>query len=63
MLQMQHMRTHPSVAGAVARGALTISGWVYDIAAGDVRIFNEADSRFVSVRETAAAAAPVGTTA
>jgi carbonic anhydrase len=55
LLQMQHLRTHPSVAGAVARGVLTVSGWVYDIAHGDVRIFDEAQNQFVSVRDTAAA--------
>jgi carbonic anhydrase len=38
LLQMQHLRTHPSVAGAMARGELTISGWVYDIGTGEVRI-------------------------
>jgi carbonic anhydrase len=55
LTQMQHLRTHPSVAGAVARNALTISGWVYDIAHGDVRIYDEAQNAFVSVRDTAAA--------
>ncbi len=53
LLQLQHLRTHPSVAGAMAKGALTISGWVYDIAKGDVRIYEEAAKRFVSVRESA----------
>jgi carbonic anhydrase len=38
LLQMQHLRTHPSVAGAMAREELTISGWVYDIGTGEVRI-------------------------
>ena len=38
LLQLQHLRTHPSVAGAMAREALTISGWVYDIGMGEVRI-------------------------
>jgi carbonic anhydrase len=38
LLQMQHLRTHPSVAGAMARDELTISGWVYDIGKGEVRI-------------------------
>ena len=47
LLQMQHVRTHPSVAGAVARGDLTISGWVYDIAAGEVRICEEGSAGFV----------------
>jgi len=32
------VRTHPSVAGAIARGELTISGWYYDIAKGRVSI-------------------------
>ncbi len=55
LTQMQHLRSHPSVAGAIARGTLTISGWVYDIEHGDVRIYNEAEDRFRSVREGAAA--------
>jgi carbonic anhydrase len=38
LLQLQHLRTHPSVAGAMARQELTISGWVYDIGRGEVRI-------------------------
>jgi carbonic anhydrase len=38
LLQLQHLRTHPSVAGAMARAELTISGWVYDIGKGEVRI-------------------------
>lgn len=64
--QMQHLRTHPSIAGAVARGTLTVSGWVYDIEHGDVRIYEEEKGSFVSVRESAAAQAeqtPVETTA
>jgi carbonic anhydrase len=38
LLQVQHLRTHPSVAGAAAREELTLSGWVYDIGTGHVRI-------------------------
>ena len=38
LLQMRHLHTHPAVAGAVAKGELRISGWIYDIAAGEVRI-------------------------
>ena len=38
LLQLQHLKTHPSVAGAMALGSLTVSGWVYDIASGEVRI-------------------------
>jgi carbonic anhydrase len=38
LLQLQHLRTHPSVAGAMAKEELTMSGWVYDIGKGEVRI-------------------------
>jgi carbonic anhydrase len=38
LLQMQHLKTHPSVAGALARNELSLSGWVYDIGSGSVRI-------------------------
>jgi carbonic anhydrase len=46
LLQMQHVKTHASVAGALARGELTVSGWVYDIAAGSVRICTDGEGRF-----------------
>lgn len=38
LLQIQHLRTHPSVATALTLGELTISGWIYDVATGGVRI-------------------------
>jgi carbonic anhydrase len=49
LLQMQHLRTHPSVAGAMAREELTISGWVYDIGKGQVRISEDGGRVFVPV--------------
>jgi carbonic anhydrase len=49
LLQMQHLRTHPSVAGAIARKDLTLSGWVYDIGAGRVRISEDGDRLFHTV--------------
>jgi carbonic anhydrase len=48
---MQHLRTHPSVAGALAKGKLSISGWVYDIGHGDVRIYSEESNSFRSIAE------------
>ena len=47
LLQMRHLRTHPSVAAALSQGRLTISGWVYDIAEGEVRICEQEGSEFV----------------
>lgn len=46
LLQIQHLRTHPSVAGAMAREELTISGWVYDIGRGEVRISEDGGRLF-----------------
>jgi carbonic anhydrase len=47
LLQMNHLRTHPSVAGRTAQGNLAVAGWVYDIGHGTVRIFDENSSKFV----------------
>ena len=57
LMQMVHLRTHPSVAGAMARKELTISGWVYDIGSGIVRIVEEGHREFIPVTTA------IGTTA
>jgi carbonic anhydrase len=49
LLQLQHLRTHPSVAGAMAREQLTISAWVYDIGTGEVRISDDGGRVFLPV--------------
>ena len=49
LLQLNHLRTHPSVAGRIAEGKLTVHGWVYDIGNGDVKIFDNANHQFVSI--------------
>jgi carbonic anhydrase len=47
--QLHHLRTHPSVAGRVADGSLALSGWVYDIADGTVRLYSEEQQKFVGI--------------
>jgi len=49
LLQLDHLRTHPSVAGRMARGALAVHGWVYDIGTGTVRMHDPALGRFVPI--------------
>jgi carbonic anhydrase len=49
LLQMQHLKTHPSVAGAMAMGELTVSGWVYEIGSGAVRVAEDGQREFVPV--------------
>ena len=56
LLQVQHLRTHPSVAGAVAREELTLSGWVYDIGTGEVRIAENGERAFHPVLKAGAKA-------
>lgn len=49
LLQMQHLKTHPSVAGAMAKNELTISGWIYSIGTGDVRVAEDGQRTFVPI--------------
>jgi carbonic anhydrase len=55
LAQMTHLRTHPAVAGAMAHGDLTVSGWVYEIGTGEVRIATDGSGPFVAVEEVGAA--------
>ena len=51
ILQLQHLRTHPSVAARLARGDLALHGWVYDIKTGGVDAYDEAQNKFVPVQD------------
>jgi carbonic anhydrase len=55
LLQLNHLRTHPTVAARLAAGEVKLHGWVYDIRTGDVNAFDEAQGRFVPVPELYAA--------
>jgi carbonic anhydrase len=47
--QLEHLRTLPAVAAAMANGSLRIHGWIYDIAHGELRGFDAAQGRFLPV--------------
>ena len=49
MLQLQHLRTHPTVASQLAKGELQLHGWVYDIKTGDVNAYDEKQNKFLPV--------------
>jgi len=49
VLQLNHVRTHPSVAGKIAQGALTVHGWVYDIGRGEVKVYDQQSHSFATV--------------
>jgi carbonic anhydrase len=56
--QLANLRTHPSVAVALAQGRLTLHGWVYDIESGQIEALDSATGRFAPLAgQTAAIAA------
>jgi carbonic anhydrase len=44
--QIEHLKTHPSVAVRVARGEVKLHGWVYDIEHGSVIAYDQASGSF-----------------
>lgn len=44
--QLNHLRTHPSVAAGIARGEISLHGWFVDISAGIVLGLNGETGRF-----------------
>lgn len=48
LVQLENLRTHPSVAAALARKALTLHGWVYKFETGQVFIFDPQQGQFLS---------------
>lgn len=49
VVQINHLRTHPSVASALARGDLTLHGWFFDIETGEILAYDGDAGRFVPV--------------
>jgi carbonic anhydrase len=48
VVQLEHLKTHPSVARGLAQGRLTLHGRVYRIHDGEIRQFDPARGRFHS---------------
>ena len=44
--QVQHLRTHPTVAAKLANGKIKIHGWVYDIRSGNIRCCGQDSFKF-----------------
>ncbi len=55
ILQLQNLKTHPTVAAALAQGAVELHGWVYDIGTGQVSAYDEAADGWLPVEERYAA--------
>lgn len=62
ILQLAHLKTHPTVAVALAQKTVRLHGWVYDIKTGGVSAYDEASGTWQSIEvryaaEVASAAA------
>lgn len=51
LAQIDHLRTHPSVAARLATGNIQIHGWVYHIGSGNIDAWDEKSSSFRPVTE------------
>ena len=51
LLQLQHLKTHPTVAVALAKGVLQLHGWVYDIKTGEVSALDPTSGHFLPVEQ------------
>jgi carbonic anhydrase len=49
LVQLEHLRTLPSVAARLARGDLRLHGWVYKLETGEVFAYDYTSGQFVSV--------------
>ena len=58
LMQLENLRTHPSVAAALARGTLGLHGWVYKIESGEVFSYDPANGQYGPVKETPAISRP-----
>jgi carbonic anhydrase len=51
LVQLENLRTHPTVAAGLARGKLKLHGWVYKIETGEVFAYDPERGQFVPVKE------------
>jgi carbonic anhydrase len=49
--QLAHLRTHPSVAAAIARGNIALHGWYVDIHSGAILALDERKGHFTPLRD------------
>jgi carbonic anhydrase len=54
LVQLENLRTHPSVAAAVGRKALKLHGWVYKFESGQVFSYEPAAGQFLSLHDSGA---------
>ena len=51
LAQLENLKTHPSVAARLARGRITLHGWVYKIETGQVFAYDPSQGQFVGMAD------------
>ena len=51
LVQIENLRTHPSVAARLAVGALHLHAWVYKFETGEVFTYDAEEGQYVPVSE------------
>jgi carbonic anhydrase len=56
--QLEHLKTHPPVIVALARGDIKLYGWTYQISTGDISSYDARLGRFVPIESGNVSATP-----
>lgn len=51
LVQLESLKTHPSVAAAIGRGSVKLHGWFYKFETGEVFAFNPTTSQFEPLQD------------
>ena len=51
LLQIENLKTHPSVAKRIEAGNIHLHGWVYDIKSGDIMAYDPKKAIFIALEE------------
>jgi len=51
LLQLKHLRSHPSVAAGLKEGNIKLHGWVYNIGTGAVECYDHEKQAFVPMKQ------------
>jgi carbonic anhydrase len=54
LVQLDNLRTYPKVAALMAKRALTLHGWIYEIESGQILAYDPQVSHFVPITSGAA---------
>jgi carbonic anhydrase len=46
-MQIEHLRTHPSVASKLANGKIRLHGWVYKFETGQIFKYDNDEGQFI----------------